>query len=993
MSAQNTLEAIPKILEQSLIPQYSKDAEKILKQIENEPGFSINLLHIIASTNLAMPVRLAGALYFKNLVKRKWITEDGQNYLLPLEDIQKIKSEIIDVMIKLPNQLQIQIGEAITLIAESDFPQNWPDLIDILVQKLSLTDFVNNKAILLVSHSIFKKWKPLFRSDDLFLEIKLVLDKFVEPFLKLFIELDQLIEKLKDNEAQLIIYFENLLLLVQIYYDFNCQDIPEFFEDHMNELMAIIHKYLVYDNPLLLKKDEDEEVDVLIKLKTSIIELLSLYVTRYADVFEPLIQTFITSVWELINNFVTRQPKFDLLVVKALQFLTSVVKIPQYQGVFQSEQSVNEIIEKIILPNVMLRENDEEMFEDEPILYVRSDLEGSDFDSRRKSATDFLRELKELNSELLTTTVMKYVDQFLSHSTSGDWKNKDTAIYLFSSLATKGNLTNIGVTSTNVLVDVVKFFSINIAHDLESSNVHPILQVDAIKYIFTFRNQLTKEQLLTTVPLLINHLNPKSNVVVYTYAAITIEKLLAMTNFSQNHQPVFNKNDIQPFVMQLLTNLFNLILLNSNTSPEKLAENEFLIKCIMRILNTCEDTFTERMVIVDQLLQILKITAKNPSNPKFSHYIFESLGLLIKFGVSQDATNINQYIEHIIPGLLSILGEDVQEFVPYSFQILAYLLENYPKASGLPETYKTLIQPLMSPTVWQFKGNVPGITRLLISILEHDPSYFVAANHLTPLLGVFQNLLASKVNDVYGFDLIQSILLNVPLQSLQPYMSNIARLMLTRLQKSRTDKYVKRFVVFLNLLTTANLSDAKFLNSDALSGGSFIIQLIDSVQPNLFAQIYQTFVLPTSSVLANLQDKKIVNIGVSILLTNASFASSYSNMIVPTIERLVKNLETYEGISKGSANNHNSPLLTAFSAIGGGSGTINDLDADFASFGSNYSRLVSITNQPYDPLSQIKTNDFSVIKLTILLNIKKVDITFLQQLNPETQESLKKLDF
>ena len=52
------------------------------------------------------------------------------------------------------------------------------------------------------------------------------------------------------------------------------------------------------------------------------------------------------------------------------------------------------------------------LFEDEPILYVRSDLEGSDYDSRRKSATDFLRELKELNSELLTTTVMKYVNQF-----------------------------------------------------------------------------------------------------------------------------------------------------------------------------------------------------------------------------------------------------------------------------------------------------------------------------------------------------------------------------------------------------------------------------------------------------------------------------------------------------------------------------------------------------------------------------------------------------
>ncbi|EMG45589.1 CSE1 Importin alpha re-exporter [Candida maltosa Xu316] len=973
--SQNTLESIPKILEQSLHPQYSNQADKTLKSIENEPGFSINLLHVIASTSLQQSIRLAGALYFKNLIKRKWLNSDGTSYLLPLDDVNKIKSEILDIMIQLPNQLQVQIGEAITLIAESDFPHNWPNLIDNLVTKLSLTDFVNNKAILLVSHSIFKKWRPLFRSDELFLEIKLVLDKFVEPFLKLFLELDQLIESSNDNEAKLIIYFENLLLLVQIYYDFNCQDIPEFFEDHMNELMSIIHKYLVYENGLLKKHDEDEEINVLIKVKTSIVELLSLYVTRYADVFQPLIQTFITSVWELVNNYVTKQPKYDLLVVKSLQFLTSVIKIPEYQSLFQQEASINEIIEKIILPNIYFRENDEETFEDEPILYVRSDLEGSDFDSRRKSATDFLRELKELNSELLTTVVMKYVNQFLSLS-SNDWRNKDTAIYLFSSLATKGSVTNVGVTSTNVLVDVVKFFSDNIAHDLEStSTVNPILQVDAIKYIYIFRNQLTKEQLMITIPRLINHLNVKSNPVVYTYSAITIEKLLSMTNFNQDHAPVFNKGDIQPYVNEILTNLFNLILMN-NSSPEKLAENEFLMKCIMRLLNTSEDALQDRLPVIEQLLSILKVTAKNPSNPKFSHYIFESLGLIIKYGMTD--ANANQYIETVIPALLNILSEDVQEFVPYTFQILAFLLERYPRQQGLPETYKNLIQPLLSPSVWQFRGNIPGITRLLIAILEHDPQTFVSGGTetLTPLLGVFQNLLASKVNDGYGFDLIQSIILNIPMQSLQPFLGNIARLMLTRLQKTRTEKYVKRFSVFVSILASISLSnDAKTVNKDILNS-DFVINLFESVQPGLSQQVLSSFILPTSSSLTNLQDKKIVNIGLSQILTSSLFTAQ-----VPTIEVLAYNLDSYEGIAKTS--------MPAPLAIAGQ--PLNELDFDLSSFGSHFSRIVSITNTSFDPLHNIKNNDLETIKSIILSNIKKVDVNYLHQLSRATQDILKNL--
>lgn len=63
---------------------------------------------------------------------------------------------------------------------------------------------------------------------------------------------------------------------------------------------------------------------------------------------------------------------------------------------------------------------------------------------------------------------MNYVNQFLSAyaSDNSQWKQKDTAIYLFSSIAVKGVVTNEGATSINPLVDVVAFFAQNVAHDL-----------------------------------------------------------------------------------------------------------------------------------------------------------------------------------------------------------------------------------------------------------------------------------------------------------------------------------------------------------------------------------------------------------------------------------------------------------------------------------------------------------------------------------------------
>lgn len=108
-----------------------------------------------------------------------------------------------------------------------------------------------------------------------------------------------------------------------------------------------------------------------------------------------------------------------------------------------------------------------------------------------------------------------------------NWKSKDTAIYLLTSIASKGSTIQAGVTSTNALVNVVQFFSDNVFADLQAAtdSVHPILQVDAIKYLYTFRNQLTKEQLVSVLPVLVSHLE-SDNYVVYSYAAITIERIL-----------------------------------------------------------------------------------------------------------------------------------------------------------------------------------------------------------------------------------------------------------------------------------------------------------------------------------------------------------------------------------------------------------------------------------------------------------------------------------
>ena len=70
-------------------------------------------------------------------------------------------------------------------------------------------------------------------------------------------------------------------------------------------------------------------------------------------------------------------------------------------------------------------------------------------------------------------------------------------------------------------------FANNILPDLNvpvNDAVHPIIKVDAIKYVITFRSKLTG--IGNIMPILMNHLT-SDNYVVYTYAAICIEKILS----------------------------------------------------------------------------------------------------------------------------------------------------------------------------------------------------------------------------------------------------------------------------------------------------------------------------------------------------------------------------------------------------------------------------------------------------------------------------------
>ncbi|KAJ3012683.1 UNVERIFIED_CONTAM: Exportin-2, partial [Siphonaria sp. JEL0065] len=683
-----------------------KNAEAALASAELTPGFSLALLNVVGAATVDASIRVTCAIYFKNFVKKYWKQIEGETDKLHAPDRATIKASIVDLMITSPNSIQLQLSEAVTMIADNDFPEQWTDLVPLLVSKLDANNFDINAGVLQTAHSIFKRWRHQFSSNKLFSEIKMVLDQFAAPFLAFFQATDALVDSNTQNPKALAILFNVVLLLSKIFYSLNSQDYPEFFENNHELFMALLKKYLVYTNPLL-ETGDDEEVGPIEKVKSSICEILDLYGTKYEEDFITLPQ-FVETVWGLLTT-TGAQPKYDELVSKGIGFLTAVVRPVRHKHMFSNEVLRN-ICQSIIVPNMSLRDADIELFEDDSMDYIRRDLEGSDRGTRRGAATDLIRGLLSHFGQETTSIVSEYLTVLLAEYARDpkcNWKSKDTALYLIIAVSAKASSLQSGVTSVNEYIDTVSVFASNVLPDLQtpvSGPTQPIIKVDALKYVLTFRNQLTKVQILEVFPFIVQHLS-STNYVVYTYAAVCIERILAIKSGSHL---MFSKTDIHQYVQPMLLRLFDLIQSN-NSSSTKLAENDYLMKALMRVLLVArDDILPYASEILNRLTQIISVIAENPSNPKFNHFAFESVGALIRNICQANAQLIGEFEQFLFPPFQVILGKDVAEFMPYVFQLMAQMLAIH-KEAGIPPAYQSMLPPLLTPALWESHGNIPAL--------------------------------------------------------------------------------------------------------------------------------------------------------------------------------------------------------------------------------------------------------------------------------------------
>lgn len=141
----------------------------------------------------------------------------------------------------------------------------------------------------------------------------------------------------------------------------------------------------------------------------------------------------------------------------------------------------------------------------------------------------------------------------------------------------------------------------------------------------------------------------------------------------------------------------------------------------------------------------------------------------------------------------------------------------------VPADYRSILPFLLQPASWAQKGSIPGLVRLLKAFLKRDGAQMASSGQFTSILAVVQQkLIPSKINDAWGFELLQSVLQNIPPAALQQYMKSIVTMLLTRLQTARTDKYLYSLVYYFMF--------AMAIKVDGLTP-DFLIGAVEAVQP------------------------------------------------------------------------------------------------------------------------------------------------------------------
>ncbi|CAD7940698.1 unnamed protein product [Amoebophrya sp. A25] len=943
-SAQGLAQLLLKTASQNV--QEIKAAQQELERMEETmPQFGVSLLQLLHTLSQAASQTLpavnpqvdaishAGGIYFKNYVKRKWPLASGG---VPEADRKLIKQNLVALLMMATKQVQRQLSASMELIAECDFPFEWENLIPDL--KNSLRTVPHQKAVILEAlEPVLRTFEDAVRSTDVLRSIKYCVESFAAEHLQCFRESCQRLQSpqalsLEQQELEL----RALVSCCALFHSLNVVDLPEEYEDTMKDWFGgFLHflKGAEHQSSATVRS----KPELWAKLRTQICENLSLYVTKYQEEVKDHVTSCTAGVWQLLLDLEAASGGMspsgddapnDLLVASGIKFLSAAAG--QNWGdasPFADQHALKQICEKIVIPNIKLRQCDVELFEDAPLDFIQRDIEEADQDTRRKAAIDLVKALMRFQEKTITDILMAHVRELLTNSNAlasaqERFYSKESCIYVVMAMAVKGSTRAHGCTIVNGAVPVQEFFEREVVPILQgpipateeqaSKEDFPPLRAACMKFATTFRTVLSTPSLNTALPLIAKHVQHPS-AVVHTYAAHAVEKLVISRDYGApqpcNSAATAGVNfavgtggggttstQLQINTMQanapckfepneatkgLLTGMLEPII-TLLCQKQGIEQNEYLMRCVVRIFSFLKQLAVEIATpMLNKATELMEQIAANPKHPHFAHFLFEGVAVIIR--IAEPTGKLVEVEDKMLKVCGAILqGEVMRDFLPYVFQILGLLLDS---TKEVKPVYQELFGVLMMPEWWSKVPNIPALVRLLKAYLNrHTHFRALLDSQMDTILRRFEALLNHRRSDGVAFDLLAAIFAFLPLEMYEKKLSIAMKVALSALMQRKHDvKLKKHFVLAIGVFSH------KY-------GAEAVVKLIESLQSGLAAQIVENVWLPALDLMLLPSERKNASISLARILFVVTLSPAATQLAMGKLARLLGLAGTSGGI-------------------------------------------------------------------------------------------------
>ena len=676
---------------QNTLSQNKLDREKseqFLSQILMNTDTLQTFFTYIINKSENINLRVAACAFLKNYIadyfydssykailnKDKIMDENSKKYF---------KENILELMLNSENELLPNIIEMIKIIVQgaNGYLIIWPKLMDFIGEILN--KHISSKSLYIYNliTKIIKRYHIESKSDPLFREIIYTMDKICKPMTDDAINIIKYFNTYNntDNKDIMMQCLQMMNKIMSIFYSLNYQDFPEFFEDHLTEWITILNDTLLLPNKT---GDINNNIDpviyeLILKVKAKTLKNINLYYSNYYEDIEKYAQELCSSVWTLMCKNKVIKDNYSKLMKELLDFFKSGFQMGKINNL--NMEQLNQIFEYIILPNLSMSQQEIEDFQENPVEFLKIEFEEYDMNSNKYYSINLLQiiinNFPDVNKIIIAPKIVKFLEEYKIDKNK-NWNKKLLAINLLFASCIKTFAQKFGVTELNpqsIYNDIDGLITEIFINEFQDYNSPIIVQVYSLKFLSTFRLQITdKNKLGQIILLLINILNKcgditKNACLLCLDLIINIKDL--QTRISRTVD-IINNNDI---FNNLIGSLLNFISQNTNI---------FAMRCFFRALKLTQDEKLQQLAdsINTSMDSIFKLIIKNPQSDEFNFYFFETCALIMKkFEIKNnnnisDLSLIKNFENTLRNDLNLILQNNITDLLGYSFQLFAFYL-------------------------------------------------------------------------------------------------------------------------------------------------------------------------------------------------------------------------------------------------------------------------------------------------------------------------------